>query len=131
MWVPRFPTEPNSRAGESMGTSFFVSHHGAVRIVGHTGTQAGFRSFVYWDPATRTAVIAAFNTIDQVDNAGYEAGFLAATAPGTCSIDPEPRITRRKAETADDAMDADRSVRGRGSERGCSQATTARRIGAR
>jgi len=77
MWTAAYETEPGSHAGDSMATSFFVSHHGAARIVGHTGTQAGFRSFVYWDPATRTAMVAAFNTIDFVDNAAYERGFIA------------------------------------------------------
>lgn len=77
MWRPRFPTEKDSRAGDSMATSFFVSARGGATFVGHTGTQAGFRSFVFWNPATRTAVIGAFNTIDLADEAIYEAGFVA------------------------------------------------------
>ena len=77
MWRPRFPVEPGSRAGDSMATSFFASSRGGTTFVGHTGTQAGFRTFVFWDPLAKTAVIGAFNTIDLVDETKYEAGFLA------------------------------------------------------
>jgi CubicO group peptidase (beta-lactamase class C family) len=45
-----------------MGLSFFVLDRGGQRILGHTGSQAGFRSFLYFDPVSRLAVIAAFNT---------------------------------------------------------------------
>jgi hypothetical protein len=45
-----------------MGLSFFVLDHKGQRILGHTGSQAGFRSFYYFDPLTRNAVIAVFNT---------------------------------------------------------------------
>ena len=75
MWKPLFQTEEGSRPGDQMGMSFFSSTPNGTSIVGHTGTQAGFRSFFYWDPATRAAVVAAFNTIDYADNAKYEAGF--------------------------------------------------------
>jgi len=76
MWKPLYPTE-GDRPGDWMGMSFFSATPGGTSIVGHTGTQAGFRSFVFWDPATRAAVVAAFNTIDYADNARYEAGFKA------------------------------------------------------
>ena len=75
MWEPKFTTGPDSRPGDWMGMSFFVSTPGSVRIVGHTGTQAGFRTFIFLNPAAKTAVIGAFNTIDMVDGALYEAGF--------------------------------------------------------
>jgi CubicO group peptidase (beta-lactamase class C family) len=75
MWKPLFPTDSGDRAGDWMGMSFFSATPNGTSIVGHTGTQAGFRSFFYWCPSTRTAVIAAFNTIDYADNAKYEAGF--------------------------------------------------------
>lgn len=62
MWEPRHATSADTVDGEWMGLSFFVSGRDHARLVGHTGSQAGFRAFVYWNPATRLAVIAAFNT---------------------------------------------------------------------
>ena len=67
MWVPRYPTDPADPAGEWEATSFFVYRKGGATIVGHTGSQAGFRAFFYWNPATKDAVIAAFNTSNEVD----------------------------------------------------------------
>ena len=37
----------------------------AATILGHTGSQAGFRSFLYFNPATSAAIIAAFNTTNE------------------------------------------------------------------
>jgi len=65
MWQrgqPMGPTGPNGQPSEWMGLSFFVLDHGGHRVLGHTGSQAGFRSFFYFDPATKLGVIAAFNT---------------------------------------------------------------------
>jgi len=45
-----------------MGLSFFIRGSGAQRVLGHTGSQAGFRAFYYFNPATGTAVIAGFNS---------------------------------------------------------------------
>ena len=45
-----------------MGLSFFVLDRGGQRILGHTGSQAGFRSFLYFNPANGAAVIAVLNT---------------------------------------------------------------------
>jgi len=51
-----------SSANQWMGLSFFVLDRGGQRILGHTGSQAGFRSFYYFDPETQAGVIAVFNT---------------------------------------------------------------------
>ena len=75
MWVPRYAMSPDTVRGEWMGMSFFISRHDAATIVGHTGSQAGFRAFYYWNPATRTAVIAAFNTSNEVAASQSGAGF--------------------------------------------------------
>jgi len=37
-------------------------HRDGVTFVGHTGSQAGFRGFLFLNPATGAGVIAAFNT---------------------------------------------------------------------
>jgi CubicO group peptidase (beta-lactamase class C family) len=77
MWRPRYPTNPSDPAGEWMATSFFVSGKGDATIVGHTGSQAGFRAFVYWNPATKLAVIAAFNTSNEAESSASGRGFTA------------------------------------------------------
>ncbi len=75
MWVPRYAMSADTARGEWMGMSFFISRHDAATIVGHTGSQAGFRAFYYWNPATRTAIIAAFNTSNEVAASQSSAGF--------------------------------------------------------
>ncbi len=62
MWravVPLDKAKPNDGA---MGLSFFLYARGPERIVGHTGSQAGFRAFLWFNPRTKRVVIAAFNT---------------------------------------------------------------------
>jgi CubicO group peptidase (beta-lactamase class C family) len=64
MWRPGMPMSQGyeSSPKQWMGLSFFVLDRNGQRILGHTGSQAGFRSFYYFDPANGMAVIAAFNT---------------------------------------------------------------------
>ena len=83
MWAPRFPVSSDS-AGEWMGLSFFIEKYPGGRIVGHTGSQAGFRSFFYWNPDTHAAVILAVNTSNSVDGRASAEGFrkLIVTAKG-------------------------------------------------
>ena len=61
MWRPVLPTSGEA-SGDSVGLSFFVRRTGASRLIGHTGSQRGFRSFLYLDPATGTALIGVMNT---------------------------------------------------------------------
>jgi len=55
---------------EQMGLGVFILHvpdkvHGGeIRVIGHTGSQANFLSWVYIDPQTRAAAVFAQNTID-------------------------------------------------------------------
>jgi CubicO group peptidase (beta-lactamase class C family) len=60
MWRPVLPV--GGPEGDSIGLGFFQLERGGVKLVGHTGSQAGFRSFVYLSPDRRAAVIAALNT---------------------------------------------------------------------
>jgi hypothetical protein len=48
-----------------MGLSFFVVRRQGATLIGHTGSQAGFRSFLFFNPATSAVVIAAFNTTNE------------------------------------------------------------------
>ena len=68
MWKPGKPMSQGyeSSANEWMGLSFFVLDRGGTRIIGHTGSQAGFRSFYFFNPLTKAGVIAVFNTTNEV-----------------------------------------------------------------
>ncbi len=77
MWRGRLPYPGPVAGSDSVGLSFFVLHRAQRRFVGHTGSQAGFRSFFYIDPATRSGVIAAFNTSNDVRPDSSAAGFNA------------------------------------------------------
>jgi CubicO group peptidase (beta-lactamase class C family) len=71
MWKPGKPMSQGyeSSANEWMGLGFFVLDRGGTRIIGHTGSQAGFRSFYFFNPVTKTAVIAVFNTTNEASPA--------------------------------------------------------------
>ena len=81
MWRARYlavePVAGEATPADSMGLSFFVLWRGGTRFVGHTGHQAGFRSFFYINPATGGGVVAAFNTTNDADDERSEAGFRA------------------------------------------------------
>jgi len=62
---------------DSVGLSLFVLWRHGARFVGHTGSQAGFRSFAYLNPATRAVVVAVFNTRNDARAAESDAGFRA------------------------------------------------------
>ncbi|MDH3456619.1 MAG: beta-lactamase family protein [Gemmatimonadota bacterium] len=83
MWEARYlasdpvaATNPDAPA-DSMGLSFFVLWRHNTRFVGHTGSQAGFRAFLYIDPASRAAVLAAFNTRNDARPEESALGFSA------------------------------------------------------
>jgi CubicO group peptidase (beta-lactamase class C family) len=59
MWQPRQPLEEGSG---HMGYAFFLLDDVAPRVIGHTGGQGGFSSFLYINPATGRGIVAAFNT---------------------------------------------------------------------
>ncbi len=65
MWQPVHPV--GTAEGDSIGLGFFIREHNGVRLVGHTGSQAGFRAFVYVDPVRKAGMIAAFNTAPSGD----------------------------------------------------------------
>ena len=62
MWRPVLPASDAEAMGDSVALSFFVKHAAGKRLIGHTGSQRGFRAFFYIHPETGTAVVAAFNT---------------------------------------------------------------------
>ena len=75
MWKPVVSVSPDSagRPRIDMGLSFFIHQVDGRPIVGHTGSQAGYRSFMYFDPQTRNAIVWSFNTANA--RAGQPAGW--------------------------------------------------------
>jgi CubicO group peptidase (beta-lactamase class C family) len=66
MWRPVIPT---GAPGSSLGLGFFLQQDAQGALVGHTGSQAGFLSFLWINPATATAIIAVLNTATDVPGA--------------------------------------------------------------
>ena len=65
MWRAVLPIPPGGTPApgrQSMGLGFFLLDDGGTPVVGHTGSQAGFLAFLWINPATKAAAIAAFNT---------------------------------------------------------------------
>ncbi|MEP7246253.1 MAG: serine hydrolase domain-containing protein [Gammaproteobacteria bacterium] len=60
MWQPVIAT--GGERTESMGLGFFLYNSRGTTYVSHTGSQAGFRSYMLINPANATAVIGAINT---------------------------------------------------------------------
>lgn len=84
MWQPVVPMLQGyeASADQHMGLSFFLLEQAGVRLIGHTGSQAGFRAFFYFNPQNRTGVIAAFNTTNLAApaTAAYQRVHAAALA---------------------------------------------------
>ena len=75
MWKPRYATRPPDAHGEEwVGLSFFIEKRGAATLVGHSGEQAGFVSFMFFDPANGRAIVAAFNTDTELPEARRPGG---------------------------------------------------------
>ncbi len=65
MWRPIVQSGATPSTTTSVGLSFFIVQRGATRLIGHTGSQAGFLAFIYFDPATSSAIVMAMNTNNQ------------------------------------------------------------------
>ena len=76
MWRPVVPV--GAGGSESVGLGFFLMKQGNVTLVGHTGEQAGYRSFFYFNPATRAGVIGAVTTTNEARPEDSERVFRAA-----------------------------------------------------
>jgi CubicO group peptidase (beta-lactamase class C family) len=79
MWRPVVATGPDGIASSWMGLSFFGTKSEGATVMGHTGSQAGFRAFMYFDPVKRTAVLVAFNTTMRGSTPGARAAQRAMT----------------------------------------------------
>ena len=62
MWRPALPTGARLPEFSQVGLGFFSTEVDGRRLVGHTGDQAGYRSFVYFDAERRAGLVIVFNT---------------------------------------------------------------------
>jgi CubicO group peptidase (beta-lactamase class C family) len=77
MWRPLLPAGTGETSGDSIGVGFFIRNRDGLRLVGHTGSQRGFRAFFYVAPERGVGVIAAFNTAASDDRAGVKPDIAA------------------------------------------------------
>ena len=82
MWRPRVETGMDLPAFASVGLGFFVMEVGRRRVVGHTGTQAGYRSFIYISPEQKSGIIFVFNTTPSTERRAPDLARLSRTAIG-------------------------------------------------
>ena len=90
MWTAVLPLQAAQPREGSMGLSFFLYQPGADKIVGHTGSQAGFRSYLYFNPRTRRAVISVYNTSSQMQLPGAAAALREMTQAVFRYLDKAP-----------------------------------------
>jgi CubicO group peptidase (beta-lactamase class C family) len=62
MWAPAVETGAALPELAAVGLGFFSMEADGRRIVGHTGDQAGYRSYIYLDPAASSGIVLVFNT---------------------------------------------------------------------
>jgi len=74
MWRPVMQVPPSAAPYSAVGLSFFLSPEGLVE---HSGSQAGFRSFIVLDPRTSKVVIYVLNTANEADFDRSNAGLVA------------------------------------------------------
>jgi CubicO group peptidase (beta-lactamase class C family) len=77
MWRPLLPAGTGETSGDSIGVGFFIRNRDGLRLVGHTGSQRGFRAFFYVAPERGVGVIAAFNTAASDERAGVKPDIAA------------------------------------------------------
>jgi CubicO group peptidase (beta-lactamase class C family) len=77
MWRPAHATRAGLPEFSHVGLGFFSLEADRRRIIGHTGDQAGYRSFLYLDPGRRTALVLVFNTTREGSAAAERLAALA------------------------------------------------------
>jgi len=76
MWRPVVP----ATHGQQMGLGFFVVSGEGGRLVGHTGEQGGFRSFLYFNPVSHGVVVGVVNTTNNARPDESDRAFQRAAA---------------------------------------------------
>jgi CubicO group peptidase (beta-lactamase class C family) len=75
MWTAVVPVDST----ESMGLGFFLEQVGQASMIGHTGEQAGFRSFFFFNPRTRVGAVGVVNTTNDARGRASNEAWNAAT----------------------------------------------------
>jgi CubicO group peptidase (beta-lactamase class C family) len=78
MWQPVVRLPDDDELGDAVGLSFFLFPSEGT-AVGHTGEQAGFRSFLYLNPQNGMAIIGALNSVDEARAEQSAAGWAKLT----------------------------------------------------
>jgi len=68
MWQPQITAEQGDPFKTAVGLSFFILERNGLRLIGHTGEQMGFMSFIYLEPVSKTAALLVFNSIVRSDS---------------------------------------------------------------
>jgi CubicO group peptidase (beta-lactamase class C family) len=79
MWQPVVRVPPDEELGDAVGLSFFLFPSEGTPVVGHTGEQAGFRSFLYVNPQSGMAIVGSLNTVDEARAEQSAAGWAKLT----------------------------------------------------
>ncbi len=70
MWKPVVSTGSTAARKGSVGLGFFITDYpDGDQMIGHTGSQAAFRSLFWVHPKSQTAMIAVFNTATESEGA--------------------------------------------------------------
>ena len=88
MWRAVVPLTDGGSLDEAFGLSFYLYRRGGTTIVGHTGEQSGFRSFLYFDPATSLGVIGVINTTNEARPDASNQGWDALTHRAVALVAP-------------------------------------------
>ena len=75
MWNDVVPIGDSPYGTSSMGLSFFLYEQDGHQVVGHTGSQRGFLSYMYFDPIAKIGAISALNTVG-LDETGPDSNGL-------------------------------------------------------
>jgi CubicO group peptidase (beta-lactamase class C family) len=85
MWKPVIEVLDEPKDGQNrkdfMGKCFFIEDNFGQRFIGHSGHQNNFATHLYYNPATRSAYLVAFNT--------WQAGVGGDTKMNTDTFDKE------------------------------------------
>ncbi|HEU5041136.1 MAG TPA: serine hydrolase domain-containing protein [Gemmatimonadales bacterium] len=80
MWRAARSTGNHLPEFSDVGLGMFSLEADGRRVVGHTGDQAGYRSFLYLNPDRQAGVVLVFNTAREGSRAGAALGRVAAAA---------------------------------------------------
>jgi CubicO group peptidase (beta-lactamase class C family) len=88
MWRPIVPLTAGGSLDEAFGLSFYLYRRDGATVVGHTGEQSGFRSFVYFDPRTTLGVVGVVNTTNEARSDASSQGWDALTRRAVALVAP-------------------------------------------